>query len=35
MHPDGAYRDRAVTEDVTIREIRVAATLVDPTDGDE
>lgn len=35
MHPDGAFRDRGVAEDVTVREIRVAASLADPAEGDE
>jgi ribosomal protein S18 acetylase RimI-like enzyme len=35
MTPDGAYRDREVAEDVTLREIRLGAGLVEPTDGDE
>lgn len=29
IQPDGAYRDRGVVDDVVVREIRVAATLVD------
>jgi ribosomal protein S18 acetylase RimI-like enzyme len=29
LQPDGAYRDRGIVEDVTLREIRVAAGLVD------
>ena len=32
LHPDGAYRDRGVAEDVTVREIRVAASLEPPSD---
>jgi GNAT superfamily N-acetyltransferase len=29
IQPDGAYRDRGVVDDVVVREIRVAASLVD------
>ena len=29
LHPDGAYRDREIVEGVTLREIRVAAALLD------
>ncbi len=29
LQPDGAYRDRGIVDDVTLREIRVAASLAD------